>query len=54
MILQQRVFSKKRVLYKIGTVKKEEFSLIVEKLKRYYILEKELMTEKRETQNYEI
>ncbi len=34
MILQQRVFSKKRVLYKIGTVKKEEFTLIVEKLKR--------------------
>ena len=34
MILQQRVFSKKRVLYKIGTVKKEEFTLIVKKLKR--------------------
>jgi len=34
MILQQRVFSKKRLLYKIGMIKKEEFKIIVEKLKR--------------------
>ncbi len=34
MILQQKVFSKKRLLSKIGTVKKEEFSKIVIKLKR--------------------
>ena len=34
MILQQRVFSKKRLLSKIGTVDKKEFEYIVEKLKR--------------------
>jgi mRNA interferase MazF len=34
MILQQKVFSKKRLLSKIGTVKKEEFVDIVEKLKK--------------------
>ena len=34
MILQQRVFSKKRLLSKIGTVNKDEFKIIVEKLKK--------------------
>ena len=34
MILQQKVFSKKRLLSKIGTVKKEEFANIVKKLKK--------------------
>ncbi len=33
MILQQKVFSKKRLLSKIGTVNKEEFKVIVLKLK---------------------
>jgi len=34
MILQQKVFSKKRLLSKIGTVNKEEFLVIVHKLKK--------------------
>jgi mRNA interferase MazF len=34
MILQQKVFSKKRLLSKIGTVKKEDFEKIVTKLKK--------------------
>ncbi len=34
MILQQKVFSKKRLLSKIGTVNKEEFKMIVTKPKR--------------------
>ena len=34
MILQQKVFSKKRLLNKIGTIDKENFAQIVTKLKR--------------------
>ncbi len=34
MILQQKVFSKKRLLNKIGTIDKEDFTKIVTKLKR--------------------
>jgi len=34
MILQVKVFSKKRLLNKIGNVKKEEFQIIKNKLKR--------------------
>ena len=34
MILQEKVFSKKRLLSKIGTVKKEDFVIIVQKLKK--------------------
>ena len=34
MLLQFRTFSKKRLLSKIGTVSKDEFDVIIEKLKR--------------------
>ncbi len=34
MILQQKVFSKKRILSKIGKVDNENFKIIIDKLKK--------------------